>query len=159
MKLYVKKLTEDALLPTKAHDDDAGYDIFASESKVVYPGKWTLVPAGISIQMESDFSYPTELGIEIDAANMCAMVCSRSGLALKQGVFVLNAPGIIDEGYRGEVGVILCNMNNSPYAVNKGDKIAQLVFVEALSPTITEISNLESTTRGQGGFGSTDNVS
>ncbi len=82
---------------------------------------------------------------------------SRSGLALKNGIFCLNAPGTIDAGYRNEIGVILANLNDKNFEINIGDRVAQLIFQTPKHPNIIEVKELEKSDRGLGGFGSTDN--
>jgi dUTP pyrophosphatase len=138
--LKIKRLRPDAILPAYAHPGDAGLDLFASVSAVIEPGERRLIGAGISIELPPD----TE-----------AQVRPRSGLALKHGVTVLNAPGTIDRGYRGEVGVILINHGRSPFDVRPGMKIAQLVVASCLTVAVEDAGELGDSARGQGGFGST----
>ncbi|NQU39943.1 MAG: dUTP diphosphatase [Lentisphaerae bacterium] len=140
MKLTVKKLTPDALLPVYAHPGDAGMDLHANEALTLQPGESGLVRTGIAIALPP--------GTE-------AQVRPRSGLALKHGISILNAPGTIDEGYRGEVGVILINHGSSLYAVEKGMRIAQMVIQPVLRVDIVAADELSDTQRGRGGFGST----
>ena len=131
----------------RATEGSSGYDLYASfadlEGDIVPPGKCALIPTGVSLEMENGFE---------------AQVRSRSGLAIKNGVFVLNAPGTIDADYRGEVCVILANFGARPFVVNDGDRIAQLVFMKL--PLVNLIyaeegEELVGTSRGVGGFGST----
>lgn len=138
--LKVKLLHEQAQLPKYAHPGDAGLDLFAATSVTINPGASALIPTGISIQLPP---------------NTEAQVRPRSGLALKHQVTVLNTPGTIDEGYRGEVGVILINHGNYPFEVTPGMKIAQMVIQPVLRVTVEEIEVLTTTSRGTGGFGST----
>ena len=140
MKLEVKRLTPDAALPVYAHPGDAGMDLHANESLTLPPGASALVHTGIAIALPP--------GTE-------AQVRPRSGLALKHGISILNAPGTIDEGYRGEVGVILINHGAAPYAVDKGMRIAQMVIQPVLRVEIVAAEELSETRRGEGGFGST----
>ena len=140
MELKVKRLNPDAVLPCYAHPGDAGLDLFAAEPLVLNPGKTGRVKTGISIELPA--------GTE-------AQVRPRSGLALKHGVTVLNAPGTIDEGYRGEVGVILINHGPAPYAIEPGMKIAQMLVKPVITVCVRETDTLSETRRGQGGFGST----
>ncbi len=140
MTLKVKRLTPSALLPSYAHPGDAGLDLFAAEAATVPPGERKLVGTGISIELPP--------GTE-------GSVRPRSGLALKNGVTVLNSPGTIDQGYRGEVGVILINHGSTPFEIHAGMKIAQLVISPCLSVAIDEAPALTQSSRGQGGFGST----
>ncbi len=140
MILKVMKLHKGAHPPAYAHPGDAGLDLFAYEEAVIAPGEATLV--GIEIEV----ALPT--GTE-------AQVRPRSGLALQHCITVLNAPGTIDAGYRGEVGVILINHGATPFRVELGMKIAQMVIKPVLTVTVEEVPELSSTTRGESGFGST----
>nr|VFJ55074.1 MAG: deoxyuridine 5'-triphosphate nucleotidohydrolase [Candidatus Kentron sp. FW] len=138
--LQVKKLTEDAILPSYAHPGDAGMDLFSCVDTVIEPGKIALVKTGLSIQLPP---------------NTEAQVRPKSGLALKNHVTVLNTPGTIDEGYRGEVAVILINHGPLPFFIRKGMKIAQMVVKPVIRVEILETEALEDSQRGEGGFGST----
>lgn len=138
--LKVKLLNENACLPQYAHDGDAGMDLFAAAEKIIEPGDSALIPTGISIQLPPH----TE-----------AQVRPRSGLALKHQITVLNTPGTIDEGYRGEVGVILINHGRTPFHVSIGMKVAQIVVKPVFKVAVEEVDALDSTIRGEGGFGST----
>jgi len=138
--LKIQKLTDDAIVPQYAHLDDSGMDLFAVESAVIPVGGRKLIKTGISIQL-------------LPATE--AQVRPRSGLALKHGISVTNAPGTVDEGYRGEIGVILENRGEMPFGVEKGMKIAQLVIAPVLRPQIEVVKDLSTTQRGSGGFGST----
>jgi dUTP pyrophosphatase len=140
MNLKVKKLRSDALPPAYAHPGDAGLDLFAVEAAVIPSGESCLVKTGIAIELPA--------GTE-------AQVRPRSGLALKHGLTVLNTPGTIDEGYRGEVGVILINHGKAPFAVEKGMKVAQMVVKPVLRVQVDVVDELSDTRRGAGGFGST----
>jgi dUTP pyrophosphatase len=141
MKLYIKKLNVEAKLPEKAHQTDAGFDLFSIEEKEIPAGEAKLIKTGISIQLPPQ----TE-----------AQVRPRSGLALKHSITVLNTPGTIDEDYRGEIGVILINHGKETFVVEKGMKIAQMVIQPVLSVDIEEAEGeLSETNRGAGGFGST----
>ena len=139
MRLKVKRLSEHAVLPAFARAGDAGMDLCASQDVRLAPGEWKLVPTGIAIELPP----LTE-----------AQVRPRSGLALKHGVTVLNTPGTIDEGYRGEVGVILVNHGREPFDVTIGARIAQLVVLPRLPIDIVDVDRLSETERGGGGFGS-----
>jgi dUTP pyrophosphatase len=138
--LKVKRISEDAVLPAYAHPGDAGLDLYSAVSASLEPGERKLIGTGISIELPPH----TE-----------GAVRPRSGLALKHGVTVLNSPGTIDSGYRGEVGIILINHGPARFDVQPGMKIAQLVVAPCLSVDVQEISDLTSSSRGQGGFGST----
>ena len=127
-------------LPRKASDGSSGVDLVACvEGDVVLaPGAVALVPTGICLEIPRGFE---------------AQVRPRSGLALKSGVTVLNTPGTIDSDYRGEVAVILINLGRQPFAVRRGDRIAQMVFARVCQPVFEETDSLEGTERGEGGFG------
>ena len=125
---------------TKGHDDDAAWDLHATESVVVSDGFRRVVKTGVTLELEPD---------EV------ALVCSRSGLAAKHGVFVLNAPGVIDAGYKGEVQVILQNLGGHSFWVEEGDRIAQLLILKLPEVAhLTEVINI-GTARGTNGLGST----
>ncbi|HVZ22937.1 MAG TPA: dUTP diphosphatase [Vicinamibacterales bacterium] len=140
MQLKVKKLSPAATLPSYARAGDAGLDLFAVRQIVLEPGASALVPTGIAIELPA--------GTE-------AQVRPRSGLALKHGLTVLNTPGTVDEGYRGEVGVILINHGKTAFTVEPGMKIAQMVVSPRLEVAVVEVAELSDTERGAGGFGST----
>ena len=140
MTLSFKRVHPDAVLPAYAHPSDAGMDIRSVDDLVIPVGKRALVKTGLVVNLP--------LGYE-------AQVRPRSGLALKQGVTVLNTPGTIDAGYRGEIGVILVNLGENDFEVKKGDRIAQLVIAPVTQPTIVETTDVDATDRGAGGFGST----
>jgi dUTP pyrophosphatase len=129
----------DGLPPVKSHEDDAAYDLRSQMDYTVQPGDTKLIDCGFAIAIP----------------NGCVgLVCSRSGLALSQGVFVLNAPGVIDPSYRGEVRVILHNLGHQPFCIRPGDRIAQLLIVPTRSFRLVQ-TKLNETLRGDGGFGST----
>ena len=129
-------------MPEYATIGSAGMDIHAMLDEVVslHPGERRLIPTGLKIELPEGFE---------------AQVRPRSGLALKYGVTVLNTPGTIDSGYRGEVGVILANFGDVDFQVRKGDKIAQIVIAPVTQPEIAETEIVDETDRGDGGFGST----
>ena len=140
MKILWKKIDPAAQLPSYAHPGDAGMDIRSVEDLTIPPGGRALVHTGLVMQLPPD----TE-----------AQVRPRSGLALKYGVTVLNAPGTIDAGYRGEVGVILANFGDAPFVVEKGMKVAQIVVARVEQAEIEEVAATDETERGADGFGST----
>ena len=140
MTLRFKKVHPDAVLPSYAHPSDAGMDVRSVEDVTLAPGKRALVHTGLVMLLPPMYE---------------AQVRPRSGLALKSGVTVLNTPGTIDSGYRGEVGVILSNLGDSEFQVRKGDKVAQLVIAPVTQPQIVETTEVDETDRGAGGFGST----
>jgi dUTP pyrophosphatase len=138
----ITRLDPDAVLPGQAHDDDAGYDLCANEGAVLAPrGGRALVPTGLAIAI------PSGCG---------GFVLPRSGLALKHGVTVLNAPGLIDPQYRGELKVLLVNTDpEAAYEIHRGDRIAQLVIEKVEYVEWRELDALDTTTRDAFGFGST----
>ncbi len=139
MLLKVKKLKEDAKIPVYSTDGAAGLDIFSAEEIEIPPREWRVVGTGISIELPEGFE---------------AQVRPRSGLALK-GITVLNTPGTIDPDYRGEVKVILFNVSNKSFKVEKGMRIAQLVISKFERVKVEITDSLSDTKRGEGGFGST----
>jgi dUTP pyrophosphatase len=143
MQLKIKKLHEDAVIPHPKHKTDAGMDLYAVKDGYIPRGCRDIIKTGIAIQLPPK----TE-----------AQIRPRSGLALKRGITVLNTPGTIDEDYRGEIGVILINLDNSnDFKYKKGDRIAQMVIKPVITSEveILEVSELDETERGSGGFGST----
>lgn len=138
--LKIKKINDLAKMPEYAHDGDAGMDLFSIEDKVIQSGETTLIHTGIKIELPQ---------------NTEAQIRPRSGLALKNSITVLNSPGTIDEGYRGEIGVILINHGKNDFKVEKHMKIAQMVIKPVLKVNVIEVQDLSSTDRDEGGFGST----
>lgn len=133
---------EDLGLPSYETDDAAGMDLKAAlrEPVTLRPGERALIPTGLKMALPSGFE---------------GQVRPRSGLALKQGVTVLNAPGTIDADYRGDVGVILINLGQDPVTITRGMRVAQLVIAAVSQSTWRPVASLAETTRGDGGFGST----
>ena len=140
MTVKFRRIDPSATLPSYAHPGDAGMDIRSIEELVVEPGARRLVHTGLVMILPPDYE---------------AQVRPRSGLALKNGVTVLNTPGTIDAGYRGEVGVILANFGSEPFKVEKGSKVAQIVIAPCTRAEIVETVEVDVTERGEGGFGST----
>ena len=140
MTLSFKRVHPDAVLPAYAHPSDAGMDICSVDALVIPVGRRALVKTGLVVNLPPAYE---------------AQVRPRSGLALKRGVTVLNSPGTIDAGSRGEIGVILINHGENDFEVKKGDRIAQLVIAPVTQPTIVEATEVDATDRGTGGFGST----
>jgi dUTP pyrophosphatase len=140
MKIRLKKLSPDAMLPEYAHgpNEDAGMDLRSIAAVVLTPGVAQAVPTGLSIELP--------VGYE-------GQVRPRSGLALKHSIMVANTPGTIDPGYRGEIRVILLNLGVNEYKIEKGDRIAQLVIAK-YEPVEWEEGELNDSVRGAGGFGS-----
>lgn len=139
MKVRFLRSDPAAQLPTYAHPGDAGMDVRSIEDLVLQPGARALVHTGLKMQLPDDAE---------------AQVRPRSGLALKYGVTVLNSPGTIDAGYRGEVGVILVNLGQEPFQIEKGMRIAQIVISSVVYAEIEEVDSLDETVRSTGGFGS-----
>jgi dUTP pyrophosphatase len=134
------KLYDDAIVPTQAHDGDAGSDLYARESLTLAPGKRGRVGTGIAVAIPEGHA---------------GLLLPRSGLADRHGITLTNAPGLIDSGYRGELQVLLLNTDrDAGYEISPGDRIAQLVFIPFAAPLWTEIEQFELTARGAGGFGS-----
>lgn len=141
MKLGFARLREAGQPPRRAHDGDAGHDLHAAETARIEPGERASVGTGIAVEIP-----PGHAGL----------VLPRSGLAARHGIAVVNAPGLIDAGYRGEVRVLLLNTDkHDAFDVNPGDRIAQLLIVPHAAPEVVEVESLEETVRGAGGFGST----
>lgn len=126
-------------LPSYATEGSAGLDLRAAEGAVLQPGAHLLLPTGIAVALPPNFE---------------GQVRPRSGLAVKHGVTVLNAPGTIDADYRGEIKVPLINHSHQNFVVHRGDRIAQLVIAPVVQVKLTEVSALDETKRGEGGFGS-----
>lgn len=147
------------LIPSKAHRDDAGYDLRSKEDITLAPMSVTLVHTGVHICMHPKID--RSMGLDIVQYHMLADVRSRSGLALKQGLFVLNSPGTIDQSYKGEICAIMFNTKQEPYQIKRGDRIAQLVFLyqpitHLISVNKEKFESLDTDSdRGSGGFGST----
>lgn len=127
-------------VPRFAHEGDAGADLFSSDAVTIDPGRWELIGTGVSVAIPFGFA---------------GFVLPRSGVALREGVTVLNAPGLIDAGYRGEVKVTLINHSENAFDVTVGDRIAQLVLMAVPAVEFVEVESLDDTERGTGGFGST----
>lgn len=136
----ILKLVDSATVPVYAHEDDSGMDLFAIETKEILPGKTALIGTGIAIELP--------LGTE-------AQVRPRSGLALKHSVTVLNTPGTVDAGYRGEIGIVLINHGHQSFQVMEGMKIAQMVIAPVLRANLELVEHLSDTERGIRGYGST----
>jgi dUTP pyrophosphatase len=140
VELPVAKLKEDARLPTRAHEGDAGLDLYACEPAHIGPGERWSVGTGV--------------GVEIPAGH-AGLVLPRSGLARDHGIALVNAPGLIDSGYRGELRVLLLNTDPAEtFRIEPGDRIAQLVLTPIATPEPTEVPTLTESMRGGGGFGS-----
>lgn len=140
MELKIKRINKDMPLPIYKTEGSAGMDLRSTENAVIKSGKSVIVSSGISISVPRGYE---------------AQVRPRSGLAAKHMVTVLNTPGTIDSDYRGEIKIILMNHGENDFAINKGDRIAQLVLNQIITANLVEVEELDETTRGDGGFGST----
>ena len=141
MILRYRRLQPEALPPARAHDGDAGFDLHAVEPAAIEPGRRASVGTGIAVAIPEGYA---------------GLVVPRSGLAARHGISLVNAPGLIDAGYRGELRVLLWNGDpESTFSVSPGDRIAQLVLLAVESPELEEAAELDATARGEGGFGST----
>ena len=135
------RLDPELPVPAYEHPGDAGLDLRSRIDLVLAPGERALVPTGIAIALP---------------AGHVALVCARSGLAIRHGVGLVNAPGVIDAGYRGEIGVVLVNHDpETAVTISRGDRIAQLVVQEVARARLLEVAQLPGSHRGEGGFGST----
>ncbi len=139
IKVKIKRTSKLAVLPTFSYPGDAGMDLHSIENTVIAPNSIQLIHTGLIIELPPK----TE-----------AQIRPRSGLALNNGITVLNSPGTIDEGYRGEIGVILINHGTKSFYVTEGMKIAQLVVKPILSIELEEVDDVSNSERGKGGFGS-----
>lgn len=141
MRLAIRRLDPSARLPTRAHDGDAGFDLYALEAGTIPAGERAAVATGIAIELPERHA---------------GLVLPRSGLAAEHGIALVNAPGLIDQGYRGEVRVLLLNTDpGKDFSYDAGDRIAQLIVTRVEAPDIVEVAELAETKRGEGGFGST----
>jgi dUTP pyrophosphatase len=140
IKVKVKKLKENAILPVYAHEGDAALDLCSTENYVVKAGKRQLVSTGVSMELPKGYF---------------ASIRGRSGLALKKGIAILG--GVIEYTYRGEYGVIILNTGEEDFVIKSGDRVAQVVIQPVASAEIEEVEELSVTVRGEGNFGSTGN--
>jgi len=138
--MKIEIVAENSQVPAYALLGDAGMDLRAAETVLIGPGERALIPTGIRLGLPE---------------GVVALVHPRSGLALKHGITVLNAPGTIDSNYRGEIGVILHNTSTDWFDVDKGDRVAQLVFQQVLTVEFEQVDTLSESVRGAAGFGST----
>lgn len=140
MRLRFRRLSPDARPPARAHDGDAGFDLHAAEAASLAPGERASVGTGVAVAIPAGFA---------------GLVLPRSGLAARHGIALVNAPGLIDAGYRGELRVLLLNTDpREPFEIAEGDRVAQLVLVRAEAAELEEADDLGETARGSGGFGS-----
>jgi len=140
MRLAVRRLEADARLPSRSYDDDAGFDLYAAEAATVPAGGRASVRTGIALEIPERHA---------------GLVLPRSGLAAKNGIALVNAPGLIDAGYRGEVRVLLLSTDaGEDFEIAVGDRIAQLLVVRVEAPDVVEVDELATSDRGEAGFGS-----
>lgn len=136
----VRRLRDDATLPTQAYAGDAGLDLAACDEVELRPGECAIVPTGVAVEIPGGYA---------------GFVQPRSGLAARNGIAIVNSPGLIDSGYRGEIRVVLLNTDASePFLVTPGMRIAQLVIAPVASVRVREVEQLGATGRGDRGFGS-----
>jgi dUTP pyrophosphatase len=141
IEVLVTRIDSDLPLPAYEHPGDAGLDLRSRVDVVLEPGMRALVPTGVAIALPPGH---------------VALVCARSGLALRNGIGLVNAPGVIDAGYRGEIGVILINHDPATaVTISRGDRIAQLLIQQVGVARLIEVTELPGSHRGEGGFGST----
>jgi dUTP pyrophosphatase len=140
VELRVRRLSAEATLPSLAHPGDAGLDLHAAEQATLAPGERTSVGTGIAVEIPPDHA---------------GLVLPRSGLAARHGIALVNAPGLIDAGYRGEIRVLLLNTDRrESFEIAPGDRIAQLLVTRHASPEPVEVAELAASARADGGFGS-----
>ena len=140
-EILVQRLDDGLPMPERAHPGDAGFDLRAAVDLVLAPGERALIPTGLAVAIPDGFA---------------GLVQPRSGLAARHGLGLVNAPGLIDAGYRGEIKVIAINLDpREPFEVHRGDKIAQLVVYPVPATILREVSELPESERGSRGFGST----
>jgi len=140
-EIRIKMLDKELPVPRYAHPGDAGLDLPSRTDMVLEPGQRAMVPTGIAVAIPPGFG---------------GLVLPRSGLAARHGIALVNSPGLIDSGYRGEVTVIMINTDKTePFRIRKGDRIAQLLIQRVEEVKLTEVQDLDDTSRGEGGFGST----
>ena len=140
INIKIKRLNEDAILPEKQHDSDAGYDLHSIEDIILKPNQIYKVKTGIAIQIPNNYG---------------GLVLPRSGLSSKYGISLINTPGLIDSGYRGELLIPLINHSSNEYTINKTERVAQLILLEIPEVKIEVTSDLDESDRESKGFGST----
>lgn len=138
--VLVQRLDPELPLPSYAHPGDAGLDLYARVDVTLGPGERSLVPTGVAIALPPGYA---------------AFLHPRSGLAARAGITIVNAPGTVDAGYRGEISVALLNTGSSAHSVGRGDRIAQMVIQQVAVADLIEVTQLPGSARGAGGFGST----
>ena len=140
IEVCVRRLRDDAVLPSRAYDGDAGFDLAACESVRLGPGERAVVPTGLAVEIPDGYA---------------GFVQPRSGLAARHGITIVNSPGLVDSGYRGEVLVVLLNTDREEsFTIEPGMRIAQLVVQQVPEVALTEVESLAESTRGARGHGS-----
>jgi dUTP pyrophosphatase len=141
IEIQIKLLDQGLPMPRYQHDGDAGLDLSSRIDLVLAPGERAMVPTGIAVAIPRGYA---------------GLVLIRSGLAARHGIQCVNSPGLIDSGYRGEIAVIMLNTDKrEPFVINRGDRIAQLVIQRVEEAALVKVDELDDTSRGAGGFGST----
>ena len=141
IEVQIKLLDEDLPMPRYQHEGDAGLDLPSRVDYVLEPGERALIPTGIAVAIPRGYA---------------GFVLPRSGLASRHGIALVNSPGLVDSGYRGEMAIIMINTDKrEAFHIKRGDRIAQLVIQEVVEATTVRVSELDATSRGAGGFGST----
>ncbi len=140
MEILLRRLDPDLPVPRYAHAGDAGVDLYARETVRLAPGERATVPTGVAVAIPEGHA---------------GLVTPRSGLAHRQGISLVNAPGVVDSSYRGEIKVVLVNLGQEPVTLERGERIAQLVVVQVAEQTFAAVDELPKSGRGDGGFGST----
>lgn len=140
IEVAIRRVREDAVLPRQAYDGDAGLDLASCEEVELLPGERASVPTGIAVEIPEGYA---------------GFVQPRSGLAARHGIGIVNSPGLIDSGYRGEICVVLLNTDRTePFTVERGARIAQLVVAPVAAVRLVEVDELATSERGARGFGS-----
>lgn len=137
MKLYIKKWNKEAKIPTRAHHDDAGIDLYTSGAHIIGAHQTVSIPIGVGMEIEEGY---------------VGLIWDKSSIGSK-GIKTLG--GVIDAGYRGEVSVVVHNLNDTPYTFEHGQKVAQILIQKVEFPELEEVTELSDSKRGTGGFGST----
>jgi len=183
-RVLFKKTHPAARIPKQAYDTDAGYDLYSIDHVILKPGERAMVRTGLQMALPEPFTLgvndlsrgkeSTIVGYEVRGPRTMAVlkpdvtwmvkacweaqVRPRSGAAFKKGLTVINTPGTIDSGYRGDVNVLLVNLGDEEIEIQPGDRIAQLVFNLTVHPQLVEVAELPQSDRGEGGFGSTGGI-
>lgn len=141
IEIQIKLLDEDMPMPRYQHEGDAGLDLPSRIDFVLEPGERATIPTGIAVAIPRGYA---------------GFVLPRSGLAARHGIALVNSPGLVDAGYRGEMAIVMINTDkHEPFHIKRGDRIAQLVIQRVIEATTVQVGELDETSRGEGGFGST----